>query len=91
MRRICGRRNSSIRLVDAAWKLARADYFLAAMPGLNAVAPENGIDTARKVIAMAPDRAEGHFWLAANMGALAESFGLRAGFRYRNPSKTSSR
>ena len=26
---------------------------------------------------------EGHFWLAANMGALAESFGLRQGIKYR--------
>ena len=30
---------------------------------------------------------EGPFWLAANMGALAESFGLRAGLRYRKPIK----
>jgi hypothetical protein len=26
---------------------------------------------------------EGHFWLAANMGALAESFGMTQGLRYR--------
>ena len=26
-----------------------------------------------------PNRPEGHFWLAANMGALAESFGMRQG------------
>lgn len=30
---------------------------------------------------------EGHFWLAANMGTLAESFGLRAGLRYRGAVK----
>ena len=30
-------------------------------------------------------RPEGHFWLAANMGTLAESFGFRAGWRYRGP------
>ena len=30
-----------------------------------------------------PNRPEGHFWLAANMGALAESFGLRQGLKYR--------
>jgi hypothetical protein len=28
---------------------------------------------------------EGHFWLAANMGALAEGFGMRIGLRYRGP------
>ena len=74
---------------DAAWKLARADYFLGghAPESERRMFLENGIDTARKVIAMAPDRAEGHFWLAANMGALAESFGLRAGLKYRKPIK----
>ena len=32
-------------------------------------------------------RPEGHFWMAANMGSLAESFGLRAGLRYRSAVK----
>jgi tetratricopeptide (TPR) repeat protein len=34
-------------------------------------------------VALQPNRPEGHFWIAANMGALAESFGLRQGIRYR--------
>ena len=29
-------------------------------------------------------RPEGHFWLAATMGALAESYGLRQGLKYRS-------
>ena len=33
--------------------------------------------------ALQPNRPEGHFWTAANMGALAESFGLRQGLKYR--------
>ena len=41
----------------------------------------------RKAVASNPGRPEGHFWLAANMGALAESFGLRAGLKYRKPIK----
>lgn len=72
---------------DAAWKLARADYWLGGH------APENerrqfleaGIVAGRKAAALQPSRPEGHFWIAANMGALAESFGLRAGLRYRKP------
>lgn len=32
-------------------------------------------------------RPEGHFWMAASMGALAESFGLRQGLRYRGAIK----
>ncbi|MBI4888080.1 MAG: hypothetical protein HY824_13375 [Acidobacteria bacterium] len=30
-----------------------------------------------------PTRPEGYFWMAAGMGALAESFGLRQGLKYR--------
>jgi hypothetical protein len=38
-------------------------------------------------MAIAPDKPEGHFWLAANMGTLAESFGLRQGIKYRGEIK----
>jgi hypothetical protein len=74
---------------DAAWKLSRADYWL----GGHAPEPErpkfmeSGIAAGRSAVATAPDRPEGHFWLAANMGALAESSGMRAGMKYRKPIK----
>ena len=48
---------------------------------------EDGIAAARAAIAVEPNRPEGHFWLAANMGSLAESFGMRAGLKYRKPIK----
>lgn len=48
---------------------------------------EAGIAAARAAIAVSASRPEGHFWLAANMGALAESFGLRQGIRYRGQIK----
>ena len=48
---------------------------------------ESGIDAGRVAIAAAPNRPEGHFWTAANMGALAESFGLRQGLKYRGAIK----
>jgi tetratricopeptide (TPR) repeat protein len=72
---------------DAAWKLARADFWLG---GHSAAAEqrrfyETGIDAARTAIALQPNRPEGHFWLAANMGMMAESFGLRQGIKYRKP------
>lgn len=81
---------------EAAWKLARAQYWLGGhlprgggTPRLNEderrAAFERGIDAARKAIGAQANRPEGHFWLAANMGALAESFGLRAGIKYRKP------
>jgi len=74
---------------EAAWKLARADYWLgghAAERGRRALF-ETGIDAARKAIAVQANRPEGHFWLAANMGGLAESFGLRQGLKYRKAIK----
>lgn len=73
---------------ESAWKLARARYWL----GTNGLpqaerraALEGGIEAGRKAVALQPNRPEGHFWIAANMGALAESFGLRQGIRYRGP------
>jgi len=74
---------------DAAWKLARADYWLGShVPESERRAVyESGMEAARAAIAAQPNRAEGHFWLAANMGALAESFGLRQGIKYRKPIK----
>ena len=75
---------------DAAYKLAQARYWL----GTNGLpepdrkpALEAGIAAARAAIAASPNRPEGHFWLAANMGALAESFGMRQGIKYRGPIK----
>lgn len=77
------------RNFEAAWKLARADYWL----GGHAAAPErrafleHGIDAGRVASTLMPNRPEGHFWIAANMGALAESYGIRAGLKYRGPIK----
>ena len=48
---------------------------------------ESGIAAGRAAIAIAPNKPEGHFWVAANMGALAESFGLRQGLKYRGAIK----
>jgi hypothetical protein len=78
------------RNFEAAWKLARADYWL----GGHATAPErrgfleHGIDAGRIASMLMPNRPEGHFWIAANMGALAESYGIRAGLKYRGPIKS---
>lgn len=72
---------------EAAWKLARARYWLGGhvAEGQRKQTLESGIEAARLAVAAQPGRPEGHFWLAANMGALAESFGLRAGLKYRGP------
>ena len=48
---------------------------------------EEGIAAGRRAIALQANRPEGHFWVAATMGAMAESFGLRQGIKYRKPVK----
>ncbi len=75
---------------ESAYKLAQARYWL----GTNGLpeperkaALEAGIAAARSAIALDAERPEGHFWLGANMGALAESFGMRQGIKYRGPIK----
>jgi len=74
---------------EPAWKLARVCYWLGshAPPNERREFLERGIAASRQAIAAQSNRPEGHFWLAANMGTLAESFGLRAGLKYRKPVK----
>jgi tetratricopeptide (TPR) repeat protein len=75
---------------DSACRLSQARYWL----GTNGLpeaerkpALEAGITAARAAIALNPNRPDGHFWLAANMGALAESYGMRQGIKYRGQIK----
>jgi hypothetical protein len=73
---------------DAAWKLARASYWLGGqLPDAAArkAALERGVAAAERAVALRPNRPEGHFWLAADMGRIAEQGGLRMGLRYRTP------
>lgn len=74
---------------DSAWKLARAAYWLGShVPDAQRRAQyERGLDAGDRAVTLQPDRPEGHFWLAATMGAMAESFGVRAGLRYREAIK----
>lgn len=76
---------------EAAWKLARTRYWLGTNgPGDAARkkrALEQGIAAGRAAMAARPDAVEGHFWMAANMGALADAHGLRQGIKYRAPIK----
>lgn len=76
---------------EAAWKLARAQYWLGGH-GTQAERRkdlERGVEAGRQAATINPARPEGHFWMAANMGTLAESFGLRQGLRYRGPIRDS--
>jgi len=74
---------------ESAWKLARACYWLGGHVAEDGrrVQYERGIEAGRQASVLQTDRPEGYFWMAANMGAMAESFGLRAGIKYRTPVK----
>lgn len=71
---------------ESAWKLARARYWLGghAAQAERRAKLEAGIAAGRAAAALQPNRPEGPFWIAANMGGLAESFGLRQGLKYRS-------
>jgi tetratricopeptide (TPR) repeat protein len=85
------RLRSDPRAFDAAWKLARACYWLGTHgdEAARRAALERGMEAARTASALEPKRPEGPFWLAATMGALAESFGMRQGIKYRKPIRES--
>jgi tetratricopeptide (TPR) repeat protein len=75
---------------ESAWKLSRAGYWLGthAPESERRAALENGVRAGDAAARLRPDRPEGHFWIAANMGTLAESFGLSQGLKYRSQIKS---
>ena len=70
---------------EAAWKLARVSYWLGTHgpEAERRAALERGLRAGEAATQLAANRPEAHFWLAANMGALAQSFGMRQGLKYR--------
>jgi tetratricopeptide (TPR) repeat protein len=80
-----GRLERNPKDFESASKLARALYWLGghADEAERQALLERGIAAGRRAAALEPNRPEGYFWMAANMGALAESFGLRQGLKYR--------
>jgi len=72
---------------ESAWKLARTCYWLGGhvVEDARRAQYERGIEAGRQASVLQSARPEGYFWMAANMGEMAESFGLRAGIKYRTP------
>ena len=75
---------------ESAWKLARARYWLGGHAGgeRTRVEFEAGAAAAREAARLRPQRPEGHFWLAANLGGLAETQGRLTGLRLRKEIKS---
>jgi tetratricopeptide (TPR) repeat protein len=59
---------------DAAWKLARANYYLGTHSDGDEAdnAFREGIEAGKAAVQLQGNRAEGHFWLGANYGGVAE-------------------
>jgi tetratricopeptide (TPR) repeat protein len=76
-------------LYEAAWKLSKAEWYL----GNHSPKEEkenvfqSGIDAAKKAIAIAPDKCEGHFWLGVNYGFYGEAHGMFKALGLINPIK----
>ena len=69
----------------AAWKLSRICYWLGTHGSRDArrQALNRGIKAGETAVRLSPNRPEGHFWLAANMGELAEIGGFTQGLKYK--------
>jgi tetratricopeptide (TPR) repeat protein len=75
------------RNYDAWWRLARFQNFLGRTredkdDDKDAVLDfQAGVDAGRRAVSLQPNRVEGHFWLGANYGLLAEEEGWIKGLR----------
>ena len=74
---------------EATWKLSRIAYWLGghAPDADRRGFLERGVKAGDAARRLSPQRPEGYFWLAANMGALAERLGGRRALGYRKPIK----
>lgn len=70
---------------ESSWKLARASYWIGTHGETSErrAALDRGVTAADQAIKLDASKPEGHFWQAANMGALAESFGMWQGLKLR--------
>jgi tetratricopeptide (TPR) repeat protein len=70
---------------QSAWKLSRVCYWIGthATEAERRRALDRGVAAGEGAVRLADNRPEGHFWLAANMGTLAESSSILQGLKYR--------
>jgi tetratricopeptide (TPR) repeat protein len=74
----------SAQSFEAAWKAARADYWLATNGPEkdHKTWRERGVKSAELAIALDSSKPEGHFWLAANLGEVAENASFLTAWKY---------
>jgi len=72
---------------DAWWRLARLENFIGRQQDDRNSDKDamrffqSGVDAGRRAVSLQPNRVEGHFWLGANYGLLAEQQGWIKGLR----------
>ena len=66
---------------EAWWRIARTEAHVGGDEKSQIAAYQAGIDAGRRAVAMQPNRVEGHFWLGANEGLLAEEEGWFRGLQ----------
>lgn len=77
--------NDNPRDYEAWWRLARFQNFLGRRTQDDRTAASiygAGAEAARRAVALEPNRVEGHFWLGANYGLMAEAAGWIKGLRF---------
>jgi tetratricopeptide (TPR) repeat protein len=68
--------SSDVGSYDAAWRLARLDYFLGAHTDDKSErdrAYDEGVEAGRRAVKLEEGKPEGHFWLGANLGGRAQT------------------
>jgi len=77
-------RNPAERNFDVEWKFAKFSYFLGKQSSDEAEADssfESGRDAGRIASRMEPNRPDGHFWFAANLGELSRRSPITVGLK----------
>jgi tetratricopeptide (TPR) repeat protein len=69
---------------EAAWKLSRAAYWLATAgtEKEQKAARDRGVRAGEQAIKLDSSKPEGHFWLAANLGEVAENASFLTAWKY---------
>ena len=75
--------NKNLQDYEVWWRISRLESFVGrhSSGSTKSHALNDGISAGKKAVALQPDRVEGHFWLGANQGLLAEDSGLLEGLR----------
>jgi len=87
---VWARRSADGKNYDAAWKLARACYYLGTLGPKDEqdYQLDRGVTAGQQAATLGPKTPEGHFWYAANMGEKAQRGSMFTGLKYKTSIRT---